>query len=640
MAFNTSARQNSTPVSDEIALLNKEEETSAPVDAFNEPLLDKVSLRELSDVWGQDKPERKQENNDEPTDESLSKKTPADENFSLNIDGSGNHSLEKDTKAALQRNDHSGESDKDANVLIYTMPRQFIKGKAHLAKSKKHSSLGQSNSGSESSKSAHTVSGKRRAIVVTLSIAFAALVATAGVLGYVMFFKKQSAPLPAQNTPTSEVAQPQIVEQAPANPASDTNNKPQTETGTDGQPANALTGANPLEPLLGADLIQKPVVSYDDHGAKTTAAVLSIEKEPAIKYSQITIQDHIADKKPEFFVSIVGAPYEVRLRGEKPSAKAVLTITYPHDALAALDVIPADVRIGFMPFDRLDEILYRAPTLVASTGVDGVEETANPAVSEQKAAGPLIWEILKAHDVDGAMNSISSVLDALREGVYALVPLDINSRIELPEAPKETQPPIESEPVFGQDFDADMLTDKEELLYGTSPSVADSDGDEFKDGEEVLKLFSPARGSGVRLEEDAQFSSFVNSASNFTFLYPRAFTVSSLQEGSSNDTLFSSKDNETILVSVQDNAGKLALQEWLVSISPNINPATFQSFATLSGYAALQAPNKTTYYVQIPDAAYVIVFSYISPAEYSYGSTERMMVESVVVQSKKSVALQ
>ena len=115
----------------------------------------------------------------------------------------------------------------------------------------------------------------------------------------------------------------------------------------------------------------------------------------------------------------------------------------------------------------------------------------------------------------------------------------------------------------------------------------------------------------------------------FTILYPRAFTASALQEGSLRDTIFTSKNNEAALVSVQDNLGKLPLQDWLVSISPNIHIEDFQSFTTISKYPALQAPNKITYYIQIPDTAFIIVFSYTTPAEYNYATTERMMIESI-----------
>lgn len=621
--------QNLKSVSDEINELALKEETDP-----------------ISDIFGD---QTKEQASDAINEQEIAKIT-GDENFSLDINQTIGSTRDKNTNDEFQTNNKSVDNKNKNDVLIYTMPRQFSKGKGHLEKNKKRPHSGKTDLGSVQSKTGETSSQKQRVLPIVLIIVLLCLVGAASFFGYKMFLEEKF--FPKINT---DIQPPIQVEPVPTEaPVAD---KPPVEPEPNPEPAPTETQppANPddaeLNTLLGADLIQKPVISYDDHGLKTTAAVLSIEKEPEIKYSRITLQDHIIDKKLEFFTSIVGSPYEVRLRGEKPTAKAVLTITYPENALVPFDVIPADVRIGFMPFELLDEELYRMQTTQEKPTTDTTERTNNeaetntetgialepssPALSP-KPEPPLIWEILKARDVDADMNSVSSIMNKLREGIYAIVPLDINSRIELPEPPQETQPPNGTAPIFGNDSDSDMLTDQEELIYGTSPTVEDSDGDGFSDGEEVAHLFSPARGAGVRLEDDAQFSRFVNSESGFTILYPNAITPSFLQDGSLRDTLFTSKDNEAVLVSVQDNLGKLPLQDWLISISPNINITDFESFTTLSKYTALKAPNKTTYYIQIPDTAFIIVFSYTSPAEYNYATTERMMAESV----KQTIASQ
>jgi hypothetical protein len=56
--------------------------------------------------------------------------------------------------------------------------------------------------------------------------------------------------------------------------------------------------------------------------------------------------------------------------------------------------------------------------------------------------------------------------------------------------PNGTFSPTQSQS-FNQDADIDGLPDQLETIYGTNPNIADTDGDGFKDGEEIEKGYNP-----------------------------------------------------------------------------------------------------------------------------------------------------
>ena len=67
-----------------------------------------------------------------------------------------------------------------------------------------------------------------------------------------------------------------------------------------------------------------------------------------------------------------------------------------------------------------------------------------------------------------------------------------------PDSDKESQGWIYS---FYQDSDLDGLSNAKEVIYGTNPLKADTDGDSYLDGEEVEKGYDPLIAGGARLEE-------------------------------------------------------------------------------------------------------------------------------------------
>ena len=158
----------------------------------------------------------------------------------------------------------------------------------------------------------------------------------------------------------------------------------------------------------------------------------------------------------------------------------------------------------------------------------------------------------------------------------------------------------------------------------------------LEDGKEVLALYSPARGAGVRLEDDVQFSRLMNTEFGFSFVQPRSFNQTEVIEGSLRDIVFTAATNESIVVSVQENENRLSLKDWYNELSGGKGIET-QEFITKAKYSALVIPDKTAYYVALPNSPYVIVFSYTAQEEFNYFTTVRMMVESVYMTAGASM---
>lgn len=486
----------------------------------------------------------------------------------------------------------------DEQLKVYTMPKQFIGAKD---KSENKDEAGQKQ---------NLNNRKFLFLLVPLIV-----VLLAGLAAAYFLVIKSPAPesQPIEPLPQKEETAPAVLEQEPSvviPPESSEDTGEGSEESIDMPIDIPAEEPEPISPEPDQNLIQKIAVSYDNQGIQTTEAVLSLEPEQNIDYRLITIAEYIAEEKQELFSAIAGQPYKIELRGQKPGSASVLSITYSENLLENLDLIPADLRIGYLSLETLTKDWYKS------------EEA------------PEIWQILKAQDLDDEVRSISSILEGVFEGIYAIVPIDINKMIDLPPPPEEI-PEVNPEPqeiIMAPDMDNDLLTDKEELLYGTSPQVPDSDADNHNDGDEVLALYSPARGAGVVLEEDSQFERWTNSDYDYSVLKPRNFTAQEVVPESNKDIIFKSPDNESIVISLQDNENSLTLSNWLLSISPDIDLESIAGFTTKSNFIALSSSNKTIYYIQTMDQSpYIFVFSYTSPAEYSYISTLRMMVESLAM---------
>ena len=176
-----------------------------------------------------------------------------------------------------------------------------------------------------------------------------------------------------------------------------------------------------------------------------------------------------------------------------------------------------------------------------------------------------------------------------------------------------------------QDTDADGLTDIEEALYGTSISVADTDGDAYADGQEVPNGYDPL-GSG-KLENSTKVQTHVNNQEGYYLLYPAAWAVADDPQNTRGKIFTAS--GEFVSVSVQENPARLSARDWYLTKSPGISSASIVSVTnwdkTLSGVESIDG--STVYYTS-GDTAYVISYNTNILSQANYKTTFKMMYKS------------
>jgi hypothetical protein len=109
------------------------------------------------------------------------------------------------------------------------------------------------------------------------------------------------------------------------------------------------------------------------------------------------------------------------------------------------------------------------------------------------------------------------------------------------------------------DLDEDGLSDKEEILFGTSDDNLDSDGDGYDDFVELENLYDPD-GTGL-LKDNPNIESYSNNSYGYKILYPVMWERSDL--GGDDITMFSSKENHFIQIIAQENLNSLSIRDWL-----------------------------------------------------------------------------
>ena len=110
----------------------------------------------------------------------------------------------------------------------------------------------------------------------------------------------------------------------------------------------------------------------------------------------------------------------------------------------------------------------------------------------------------------------------------------------------------------GLDSDSDGLTDAEEILLRTDVSTADTDGDGYLDGAELLNLYDPA--SPGKLADNITIALYENETFNYSVLYPSVWQLSS--NGGDDSIMYRAADNQLFQIIVQPNINQQSLDQW------------------------------------------------------------------------------
>ncbi|MFZ6036394.1 MAG: hypothetical protein ACOYUK_04595 [Patescibacteria group bacterium] len=185
-----------------------------------------------------------------------------------------------------------------------------------------------------------------------------------------------------------------------------------------------------------------------------------------------------------------------------------------------------------------------------------------------------------------------------------------------------------------EDSDSDGLTNVEEALYGTSLSVADTDGDGFADGQEVVSGYDP-NAPVQKIALNAGIQTHTSTANGYTILYPRSWIVSADPQNTRGE-LFSTS-GEFISISVQDNPALLSARDWYLSKSPGVNISAVQNVSnwnhTLQGVKSLDG---TSVYFTLGAYVYVVSYKANILSDANYLTTFSMMYQSLTATTPSS----
>lgn len=332
---------------------------------------------------------------------------------------------------------------------------------------------------------------------------------------------------------------------------------------------NEPTVENPPEPIEPV-LPPQPIVYVAKDNRAEVIGVLTLQLAVADRnlLNEISISSTQSSDNPK----VVGAFYRIDPQGRSLQGEAIIKIEYFDQAMTS--VFENSLRIGF-------------------------ERSLNDWIPSEDSV------------IDLGKNEISLTVRQIPRTRLAIV-----SNLTMQEITAAENPPDENnttefvnqDPQSSEDADSDLLTDVEELMYGTDFNLPDTDGDGYLDGEELLNFYSPLA-VGVNLKDSGLFQAYRNTPFDYEIIYPTAWTVNALDESEA-VIIFSSPTSQFVQIVVEERAPGLAtVADWYASQVPGLNTELIRT--TVIGRTNLPAiislDGKTIYFFYQDK---VIAFSY------------------------------
>lgn len=178
------------------------------------------------------------------------------------------------------------------------------------------------------------------------------------------------------------------------------------------------------------------------------------------------------------------------------------------------------------------------------------------------------------------------------------------------------------------DSDADGLNDDEELVLGTNPQSADSNNNGYADLTEVENGYDPAVVG--KLDANANLAKYINKNFSYDILYPKAWSLKSLDEEST--TIFTALDNSIIQISIQENSDKQSIAGWYGNAFPE-ETITYDKIKSTESWDGIWGSNYLNFYLIDKNRANIYVISFISPTEnrVAYPNIFRLMINSLII---------
>ncbi|OQA37190.1 MAG: hypothetical protein BWY53_00103 [Parcubacteria group bacterium ADurb.Bin326] len=181
---------------------------------------------------------------------------------------------------------------------------------------------------------------------------------------------------------------------------------------------------------------------------------------------------------------------------------------------------------------------------------------------------------------------------------------------------------------FSLDSDNDELTDIEEVIFGTAPSSADTDGDGYKDGVEVANGYSPNKGGNVKVSDSPFIISMTTDfdSDNFKLLYPKDWRPSLAK--ASKQLVLTVNTGEVITITVKDNADKIPAMSWYLQQYPQ-TPVSDLRIVDSRDLTGVYSPDGLSAYLTDKDKSKFYVFEYVigRQLEFRYPAIFTMLIK-------------
>ncbi len=180
------------------------------------------------------------------------------------------------------------------------------------------------------------------------------------------------------------------------------------------------------------------------------------------------------------------------------------------------------------------------------------------------------------------------------------------------------------------DFDADGLTDAEEEVFGTDPSVFDTDKDEYYDGQEVGNLYNPKGLAPVRIIDSGLVREYVAPADAYRLYYPVPWTVGTI-DPAGNTILITAANGDYIEVRQYPKNSGEDFGTWFGRAATSERITDLESGVNRFKISYLRRKDDLSAYVDMPNSVLVLIYHPATNSPINFRHIFRMMLESLRV---------
>lgn len=207
-----------------------------------------------------------------------------------------------------------------------------------------------------------------------------------------------------------------------------------------------------------------------------------------------------------------------------------------------------------------------------------------------------------------------------------LVPESISEPVLPPTpAPPPNPPVLQAAP----DSDGDGLTDDEEVIYKTNPQNPDTDADNFIDGNEVFKLYSPIAGGVAQIADSGLVKFFTNDKQNYSVLYPIVFGLDLIDATSTMKIAFTVATGERFVITILENDDHLSPLNYYLNAHPEVPITSIGAASSRGGFSGVRSPDSLETILAVNGQLYSFVYEVGNNITKRFSATYNMIINSI-----------